>query len=125
MSTLIASAVIATIGVASAILTHGVSQRSHLLGYYPFQERSGFENILVFVAMWASLAASIVWLWLNLSWWIALVLTVVGFLGSNFLMMILPREKTRGLPLGKAPLLISSALAIGCAADIYFFTYWA
>jgi hypothetical protein len=125
MSMLAASTAIATAGVASAVLTHGVSQKSHLLRYYPVEDRSGIVNLVVFSAMWLCLAASVVWLWLNQSWWVALLLTIFGLLASNFLMVLLPKEKTRGLPLGRPALLVSSLLAIGCALDIYFFTYWA
>ena len=125
MSMLTASTVIATAGVASAVLTHGVSQKSHLLGYYPLDQRSGIVSFMAFLAMWPALTASIAWLWLNQSWWIALGLTIIGVLASNFLMILLPKEKTRGLPLGKPALLISSVMAIGCALDVYFFTYWA
>jgi amino acid transporter len=123
MNFLISSTIMATIGVAAATATHGVSRNSHLLGFYRLDERSSFTNFIAFFAKWVCLLAAVLWLWLNQRWWIALLLTIFGLIASNIVILSLPRERTRGMPCGKPALVVACLLAIGCTADSYVFTY--
>jgi hypothetical protein len=119
----IASITSTLIGLSAAVAAHNVSRNGALLGYFPLPERTKVEDVLIFMAMWVALLAGVAWLWLTQPWWLALGLMLFPMIGSNLLLLALPRTGDRPMPFGRPAFWTVSVIAIAAIGAAYLLEF--
>ena len=114
----------AMIGIASSILTHNISLKSHISGIYPLSERNIVTKSFSFVTMWVCLILNGIWILINNNGLVSLLIILSSLIFIPIILFSIPKDDYTGLPYGRLSLYYVINLSILSTFFVYLKSYW-